>query len=98
MGFGLAGVHLVPCANSEEAVAAVQSLLENRDQGIVIVEEELIADIDPHVKAELLKRPVPLVVPIPGELIWKNTDEVPRDDLIARLIRQAVGYQLNIQF
>jgi hypothetical protein len=28
---------------------------------------------------------------------WREVEEVPADDYVARLIRRAVGYQLNIR-
>lgn len=98
MGFGLAGVAVMQCATSEEAMNAVQMLVQDREQGIIVIEEEFFDGVDPRVKEMLLKRTVPLVLPVPGTLVWHDTEEVPRDDLVARLIRQAVGYQLNIQY
>lgn len=98
LGFSLAGVVAKNCSSSEEAVALLTELTDDRDQGIIIVEEELLTGIDPRVRELLLRKTVPLVLPIPGTLLWKTAGEVPVDELIARLIRQALGYQLNIQF
>ncbi|HUX12276.1 MAG TPA: V-type ATP synthase subunit F [Spirochaetia bacterium] len=96
LGFGLAGVLLVTCANNVEALEALHLLVEDRDQGIIIVEEEFLAEFEEHEREALLKRTIPLIVPIPGRLEWQGTEEIPQDDYVARLIRQAVGYQLNI--
>lgn len=96
IGFRLAGLEIVACDNSEEALESIHSLLEDRDQGIVIVEEEFLDGFEEHEREALLKRTIPLIVPIPGKLEWRGTEEVPRDDYVARLVRQAVGYQLNI--
>lgn len=98
LGFRLAGVVAKQCSSSEETVALLTELTEDRDQGIIIVEEELLNAIDGRARELLLRRTVPLVLPIPGTLLWKTSGEVPVDELIARLIRQALGYQLNIQF
>ena len=98
LGFRLAGVVAKQCSSSEETVALLTELTEDRDQGIIIVEEELLNAIDGRARELLLRRTVPLVLPIPGTLLWKTAGEVPVDELIARLIRQALGYQLNIQF
>jgi len=86
LGFSLAGVVAKNCSSSDDALALLTELTDDRDQGIIIVEEELLTGIDPRVR------------PIPGTLLWKTAGEVPVDELIARLIRQALGYQLNIQF
>ncbi|WP_455383376.1 V-type ATP synthase subunit F [Salinispira pacifica] len=96
LGFGLAGLTVMRCADSKEALEAIHSLLSDRDQGIIIVEEEFLDDFEEHERDALLKRTIPLLVPIPGKLEWHGSDEVPHDDYVARLVRQAVGYQLNI--
>ena len=96
LGFGLSGVALVPCANGEQAVEAIRRLVADRDQGIVIVEEEFLEGLDERERETFLKRTIPLIVPIPGKLEWRGSEEVPHDDYVARLVRQAVGYQLNI--
>ena len=46
---------------------------------------------------QLLSVTVPLVIAVPGALEWKETAEAPEEDYVARLIRRAVGYQLNIK-
>ena len=97
LGFALAGVGYRSCSTSDEALSMIQTLMADRDQAIVIVEEDLLDGVEAHVRADLLKRTVPLIVPVPGSMEWKDTEETHRDDVVARLIRQAVGYQLNIQ-
>jgi vacuolar-type H+-ATPase subunit F/Vma7 len=56
--------------------------------------QEFVAGRD---REELLDSSVPLVVPLPGELAWRDVEELPPDDYVAELIRRAVGYQLNVQ-
>ncbi|MFA6505938.1 MAG: V-type ATP synthase subunit F [Treponemataceae bacterium] len=97
LGFSLAGVECVPCVNRDGALEAIGNAIASSDTGIVIVEEELLEGTDPHLRREFLKRARPLIVPLPGALIWKDTEERPSDDLVARLVRQAVGYRLNIK-
>jgi len=96
MGFGLSGVDLAPCKSNEEAIETLHQLEEDRDQGIIIVDEDFLNAIDEREREVLLKRTIPLIVPIPGKLEWRGSEEVPQDDYVARLVRQAVGYQLNI--
>ena len=98
LGFSLAGINVRPCASQRDQLSALKETLEKKDVGMVIVDEEFMDSLDSLVRKDLLQRTKPLVVPIPGTLEWRDTEEVSRDDLIHRLIRQAVGYQLNIQF
>ena len=40
---------------------------------------------------------VPLVITIPGDMQWHDVETVPRDEYVAKLIRQAIGYQVDIR-
>lgn len=98
LGLALSGIQVHSCANHKEQLTVLRDVLDSRDVGMVIVDEEFMDDMDNLLRKELLQRTRPLVVPIPGRLEYKDMEEESRDDLIHRLIRQAVGYQLNIQF
>jgi len=97
LGFSLVGMECVSCLGRQDALDAIGSAINSRDMGIVIVEEELLEGIDAHLKAEYLKLAQPLIVLIPGALLWKDTESASPDDLVAKLVRQAVGYRINIK-
>ena len=93
-GFSLAGIDTVVCLTSSEALAAVRSVED--DVGIVVVEVCFLDGLDPRTKKELENQTKPLVVSVPFSMIWRPDARLGSDDVIARLIRHAVGYQLNI--
>lgn len=97
-GFSLAGIQSFPCANHREQMERLAELIEDRDVGMVIIDEDFLDEMEPMRRKDLLKQTRPLLVPIPSRLQWSDSEELTEDDLIHQLIRQAVGYQLNIQF
>jgi vacuolar-type H+-ATPase subunit F/Vma7 len=64
---------------------------------MVVVEEELMAGLEEGERASFSAVVVPLIIEVAGELAWKEAAEGPTEDYVARLIRRAVGYQLNIK-
>ena len=96
-GFALAGVDVSVAADPVGARSTLDAAIAGRQYGIVIVEEELMAGMEQEVREAFASSTVPLVIEIPGALAWRETGEAPSDDYIAKLIRRAVGYQLNIK-
>jgi vacuolar-type H+-ATPase subunit F/Vma7 len=96
-GFALAGVEIAVTADLETARAALDAAMSSGAYGMVIVEEELLGGMEETTRRELEASTVPLVIAVPGAMAWREEEEAPSDDYIARLIRRAVGYQLNIK-
>jgi len=96
-GFSLAGVDVEAVADASTAREAILAAASERDCGILIVEEELFAALGERDRSSLLQRTVPLLMLVPGELVWGEVEEIKGDEYVAALIRRAVGYQLNIR-
>jgi vacuolar-type H+-ATPase subunit F/Vma7 len=96
-GFALAGVETGLAPDAAAARAALDAALASKTYGLVIVEEELMAAMDPEARAAFGASTSPLVIEVPGAMVWREAEEGPSDDYVARLIRRAVGYQLNIK-
>jgi vacuolar-type H+-ATPase subunit F/Vma7 len=96
-GFALTGVEVHRVNNAEEGEEALDAAMENDEHGIIVLDENLMNDMDQRRINRYFERTVPLIVPLPGELVWRDVEEMSQDDYVARLIRHAVGYQLNIQ-
>lgn len=84
-------------ADSAAARAALDTAVASRAYGIIIVQEELLQGMGEQARKEYAESTVPLVIEVPGELVWRVTAETLPDDYVAQLIRRAVGYQLNIK-
>lgn len=97
LGYSLAGVEYTACLNRAEALEAIGRAVSSKEAGIVIVEQELLEGAEPRLLRDYRKSARPLIVPLPGKLVWRDAEEAPSDDLIAKLVRQAVGYRINIK-
>ena len=96
-GFALTGIDVGPVADVDELRPALAAAIGGTKYGMVVVEEELMAGLEEHERASFLAVTVPLVIEVPGALEWKEEPEAPAEDYVARLVRRAVGYQLNIK-
>ena len=96
-GFSLTGVDVGKVSDAAELRPALAAAVSGSRYGMVIVEEELMAGLEESERAAFSSVTVPLVIEVPGEMAWKEGAEAPAEDYVARLIRRAVGYQLNIK-
>ena len=96
-GFALAGVETWAVSDAKQASEALAGIIPGGEYGIVIMDEDLSSGLDKQVKAALSRGNGPMLVSIPAELRWCDTEKLPPDDYVARLIRRAIGYQLNIK-
>jgi len=98
-GFSLTGVDVIRVTEERPGAAreALQGAVENREYGLVIVDETLLRDVDERFRASLHERNLPLVVPVPGDLTWSDGEAGTEDEYVAQLVKRAVGYQLKVQ-
>ena len=96
-GFALAGVDVIPAGDPAQAVELLRDASKSRSWGIIIVDKSLLEGVDEREKNALFERTIPLVITIPGAMRWIDAEKGSSDEFVARLIRRAVGYQLNIQ-
>lgn len=96
-GFALTGVDVQSVSDARELRRALSAAAGGPRYGMVVVEEELMATLEDTERASFAAVVVPLIIEVSGELAWTEAAEGPSEDYVARLIRRAVGYQLNIK-
>jgi vacuolar-type H+-ATPase subunit F/Vma7 len=96
-GFALTGIDVARVRDSSSAWELLQQTIADGEHGLVIVDGCFMSEIEERARENLYERNIPLIVPIPCELRWRDVEELPADDYLADLIRRAVGYQLNLQ-
>jgi vacuolar-type H+-ATPase subunit F/Vma7 len=96
-GFALAGIETWIVSDARQASEAVAETISSGEYGIVIMDEKLSSGLDKQVTKALSQSDGPMLVSIPGELRWCDTERLPHDEYVARLIQRAVGYQLNVK-
>jgi len=97
LGFALTGMEVLRVAEPGAARRALREAVESAEAGLLIVEEALLAALEPGERERLLASNRPLLVPVRVDLRWAPEGQQAEDDYVAKLIRHAVGYQLNIQ-
>ena len=91
-GYRLAGVDVVEAAGVEEARGIIPDLLYKDDTGIVAINEEFLAGLDPKVLAKIERTHRPIVLPIPS-----GAGKEERTTYIERLLQRAIGYNIVVR-
>ena len=94
-GFALTGIDTFEAGSYKVASEEVSRVLDCDDYALVIVDENYMKQFDEQLKLSIEESNVPLVVSVPGEMRWQDTETKPDDNYISQLIRNAIGYQLN---
>jgi V/A-type H+-transporting ATPase subunit F len=88
LGFSLVGTRGLVATNADEASAALEKALENRDNGIIIITQDIADMIRPSVDHYMFTETFPLIVEIPNRL----SGGVSRD--LRSLVNAAIGVSL----
>jgi V/A-type H+/Na+-transporting ATPase subunit F len=91
-GFRLAGVDVVEAAGVEEARKVIPDLLYRDDTGIVAINEEFLAGLEPKVLAKIERTHRPIVLPIPS-----GAGKGERTSYVERLLQRAIGYNIVVR-
>ncbi len=94
-GFALAGIETLLVTDVTEQEVFTLALAQD-DLALVILDEQWRESLE-RVRPDPLKAQLPIVIPVPGQMRWRDVEQPGEDQYIAQLIRQAVGYQLDIQ-
>jgi vacuolar-type H+-ATPase subunit F/Vma7 len=94
-GFALAGIDTVRVTDASVHTVLTQVLARD-NLALVILDEQWMDALD-EIRPPGVKVTLPIVIPVPGAMLWRDVEKPGEDQYIAALIRQAVGYQLDIQ-
>jgi vacuolar-type H+-ATPase subunit F/Vma7 len=92
-GFRLAGIATVSARPGSEVLDDLHRLAAQEDVGLVLVTADLWAALDERTRDryESLARPIVLTVPAGAP-----TDTATRRELIADMLRRAIGYRIQL--
>jgi vacuolar-type H+-ATPase subunit F/Vma7 len=89
LGFSLAGVRGQPASNAEEANKALDEAFASKDTGIILVTQDVAAQIQSRMDHLKLHSTIPLVVEIPSPA------GVPADQpSLGEIVLRAIGIKL----
>ena len=89
LGFGLVGIQGRKAENPQEAEAAFKIALEDRNIGIIIIEDKIADMIRPVVDKYIFTEQFPLIVEVPG-----RTGKDPDRPSIRAMVNEAIGIKL----
>jgi vacuolar-type H+-ATPase subunit F/Vma7 len=90
MGFQLAGLEDTVTASEETIQAELEKALGDKEYGIIITNESLLAKIDWRLKKKLDSIAYPVVIPMPD-----YSGQSEEGDEIRNLIKRALGFDLG---
>jgi vacuolar-type H+-ATPase subunit F/Vma7 len=94
-GFGLAGVRADEAPDAAEGVARLREQLHDPAAGVVMLEDSFYDALPDDLRAELGRRPLPMVVPVPGPQ-WGER-RTAAEAYIVELLRQVIGYRVRLR-
>ncbi len=94
-GFSLAGVHTDEAPDSTESAGRLRELLHDPAAGVVLLEDSFYDALPDDLRAELGRRPLPMVVPVPGPE-W-GEQRTAAEAYIVELLRQVIGYRVRLK-
>lgn len=93
-GFELAGLTTAIATDGDTARALLEDFLRQQDVGVVLVDDRFYAALPDELRAELARRPLPLVVPFPRPR-WGEALEAA-EAYVVELLRRAIGYRVKL--
>jgi len=94
-GFLLAGVKVDTVRTADETEARLKAVLEEKDCGLLLVDELLLDEVGEPLLRRLERAALPIVVPLPMEMKWWR--EKRGMDYLLRLIRRSIGYHMRLR-
>jgi len=92
-GFALAGIVAETADEESVADAALRSLLQHAEVGIVLLEESLYQALAPDLRTLVDRVSQPIVVPFPGPA-WRAAPSA--EEQVLELLRRAIGYRVRL--
>lgn len=93
-GFALAGIETLRMTDASGRETLTRALA--RDDIAVVILDEQFGDWVDEIRPPAMLTQLPIVIPVPGDMRWRDVEKPGEDHYVAALIRQAVGYPLEI--
>ena len=94
-GFRLAGLRTDEALLPRDAEPCIAAAASDPTIGILLVEHALLEVLPDAMRRELERRPVPILVPIPGAE-WER-DPTGAERYILDVLQRAIGYRVRLQ-
>ncbi len=90
IGFRLSGIDGIKIENDSKFLDEFKKLSENKDVGIIIVQEKYYIKFKKEIESIISERLYPIVVSIPGK-----EGKISKEFLLSSLIKKAIGIEIK---
>ena len=94
IGFALAGIQVREVADLAEAYDVLAGEIEDKHNGVILIDETFNRELPSKLQKQVDESTIPLVVSIPVITKWEYIHD--RAEIIANIIRRAVGYRIKL--
>jgi vacuolar-type H+-ATPase subunit F/Vma7 len=94
-GFSLAGLQATGVTDLPGAAELLTKELDRPETGVVLLEDRFYEGLPEGLRTQLARRPLPLVVPIPGPTWAPELEEA--EAYVVELLRRAIGYRVRLK-
>ena len=94
-GFELTGIDVSKVGSSDEAMDKVREFIENKEDGIVIMNQSHFDNFDDKFKKEMDSCNKPIFMTFPDVKGWGIHE--PENKYVTQLIQRALGYTIKIK-
>ncbi|MBU0599476.1 MAG: V-type ATP synthase subunit F [bacterium] len=95
-GFMLTGIEVINTKSRKESEQLLSENLGKGKYGIIIIEEDLYEDLSLSLKKVIEKGDLPVVIPLPLNMEWREKDHLFKSNYISQLLRKTIGYEIKI--
>jgi V/A-type H+-transporting ATPase subunit F len=95
LGFRLAGIETLVLKQGEEIVPYLEELLEQKQTGVVILNEDHLKAVPERLQRRMETSLKPVFVSIPHVRSWREGEKT--EEYLIRLLRRVIGYQIKIR-
>ncbi|MCM8797943.1 MAG: V-type ATP synthase subunit F [Candidatus Omnitrophica bacterium] len=93
LGFELSQVKGCAVKNSEEAKKKLEEIMNSKEYGVVLLDEELTKGFDLKFKKKVFASDSPMIMSLP---LKREFREKPMEDEFLDFIRSAIGFKIRV--
>ena len=95
LGYRLAGIETLPASDAKVAAGLVYQAAENKQIGLIGVDETFYEVLDPKFLEEIRKRKKPVIIQIPSVHEPSRVSEI--QEYVRGVVERAAGFYLKIE-
>ncbi|MBD3306121.1 V-type ATP synthase subunit F [candidate division KSB3 bacterium] len=92
-GFRLTGIDVLEVSTAAEAETLLKDCLAAEGYGMILINEDYVAQLELRTRRLVEESTIPLVIPIPVRMAWEF--EGARSEYLDDIVKRTIGYQIS---